>query len=76
MGHSSGAYLAVSVLADALRMGEIPEGKRVALLTLGHVVPMVSFLPRAGRLRADLAVSQRASDRITWVDVTAPGDGC
>ena len=75
VGHSSGAYLAVSVLADALRMGEIPEGKRAALLTLGHVVPMVSFLPHAHRLRADLAYLS-ASDRITWVDVTAPGDGC
>ena len=36
---------------------------------------MVSFLPKAGRLRADLAyLSQR--EELTWVDVTAPGDGC
>jgi hypothetical protein len=39
------------------------------------VIPMVSFLPRAGRLRADLAVMSEA-DRVAWVDVTAPGDGC
>jgi hypothetical protein len=39
------------------------------------VVPMVSFLPKAYRLRADLAYLS-ASDQITWVDVTAPGDGC
>ena len=75
VGHSSGAYLAVTVLADALRSGAVPEDKQVALLTLGHVVPMVSFLPKAHRLRADLAYLS-ASDRITWVDVTAPGDGC
>jgi hypothetical protein len=36
---------------------------------------MVSFLPEAKRLRADLAfLSTR--DEVTWVDVTAPGDGC
>ena len=35
----------------------------------------VSVLPRAWRLRADLAyLSER--DEIFWVDVTAPGDGC
>ncbi len=76
VGHSSGAYIAVSILADLLRAGRVPDGApRLALLTLGHVVPMVSFLPKAGRLRADLAFLS-VQDRITWVDVTAPGDGC
>lgn len=73
VGHSSGAHLAVSVLADLLRAG-LPEGE-LNLLTLGQVVPMVSFLPEAQRLRADLAL-MAAQDRIAWVDVTAPGDGC
>ncbi len=36
---------------------------------------MVSCLPRAERLRADLAyLSLR--DELAWVDVSAPGDGC
>ena len=76
VGHSSGAYIAVSILADLIRAGRVPaDGPRLALLTLGQVVPMVSFLPKADRLRADLAfLSSR--DEITWVDVTAPGDGC
>jgi len=76
VGHSSGAHLAVSVLADLIRAGEVPEdGPELAFLSLGQVVPMVSFLPRAGRLRADLHyLSQRIE--LTWVDVTAPGDGC
>jgi len=39
------------------------------------VMPMVSFLPRATRLRADLHYLA-ARDEVTWVDVTAPGDGC
>jgi hypothetical protein len=76
IGHSSGAYIAVSLLADLLRGGRVPEGGPVlGLLTLGQVIPMVSFLPCAGRLRADLALVSE-SDRLTWVDVSAPGDGC
>ncbi len=73
VGHSSGAHLAVSVLADLLRQG-VPEG-RLSLLTLGQAVPMVSFLPEARRLRADLAL-MAGQGRIPWVDVSAPGDGC
>jgi len=76
VGHSSGAYLAVSVLSDLLRDGRLPQdGPVLSLLTLGHVVPMVSFLPKATRLRADLAYLSTQKG-LTWVDVTAPGDGC
>ena len=74
VGHSSGAHLAVSILADLIR-GGVQTGVPLGFLSLGQVVPMVSFLPKAGRLRADLAyICQRAE--VTWVDVTAPGDGC
>lgn len=75
VGHSSGAHLAVSILADLLREGVPPRAPALSLLTLGQVVPMLSFLPRAHRLRADLAFLSTA-DALTWVDVTAPGDGC
>jgi hypothetical protein len=77
VGHSSGAHLAISVLADLLRSGHRPRegGAVLGFLSLGHVVPMVSFLPNAQRLRGDLAYLS-ASDALTWVDVTAPGDGC
>ena len=76
VGHSSGAHLAVSCLADLIRQGKVPaNGPVLSFLSLGQVIPMVSFLPRADRLRADLHfLSQR--DDVTWVDVTAPGDGC
>jgi len=75
VGHSSGAHLAVSILADMLREG-LPENRSaLGFLSLGHVVPMVSFLPKAQRLRADLAYLSTTND-LTWVDVTAPGDGC
>lgn len=74
VGHSSGVHLGVSVLADLIREG-LPAGPALGFLSLGQAVPMVSFLPGAGRLRGDLAyLSQR--DELTWVDVTAPGDGC
>ena len=76
VGHSSGAYLAVSVLADLLRKGPLPEnGPKLSLLTLGHVVPMAAFLPDAARLRRDLH-DLSASAAVSWVDVTAPGDAC
>lgn len=75
VGHSSGAHLAVSILADLLREG-LPQGAaRLGFLSLGQVVPMVSFLPKASRLRGDLHYLSRR-DELAWVDVTAPGDGC
>ena len=75
VGHSSGAHLAVSILADLLREGLPAGAARLAFLSLGQVVPMVSFLPKAQRLRADLHYLS-ARDELVWVDVTAPGDGC
>jgi len=76
VGHSSGAQLAVSVVADVIRRRD-PHLRTpvVSLLTLGQVIPMVSFLPGAHRLRADLR-HLSACDRISWLDVSAPGDGC
>ncbi|MGB7241039.1 MAG: hypothetical protein WBC93_03000 [Sulfitobacter sp.] len=76
VGHSSGAHIAVSVLADLIRSGQVSKsGPKLAFLSLGHVVPMVSFLPNAFRLRADLHFLS-AQEVVTWLDVSAPGDGC
>ncbi|MEP4035845.1 hypothetical protein [Pseudophaeobacter sp.] len=75
VGHSSGAHVGVSVLADLIREGLPGACPEIGFLSLGQVVPMVSFLPRASRLRTDLQyLSQR--EEIAWVDVSAPGDGC
>jgi len=75
VGHSSGVHLGVTVLADLIRQGVPPAGPALGFLSLGQVVPMASFLPGAARLRGDLAyLSQR--EELTWVDVSAPGDGC
>jgi len=76
VGHSSGAHLGVSILADLIRAGRVPaDGPALAFMTLGQVVPMVSFLRDAHRLRADLRFLSQC-EGLTWVDVTAPGDGC
>lgn len=76
VGHSSGAQLAVSVLADIVRLQRVPERLPVlSLLTLGQVIPMLSFLPKARRLRGDLRLLSTA-ENIAWVDISAPGDGC
>jgi len=75
VGHSSGAHLGVSVLARLERAGIVTPKSPVSFLSLGHVVPMVSFLPAASELRSDLKQLGN-SDAVTWVDVTAPGDGC
>ncbi len=76
VGHSSGAHLAVSILADLMRDGRVPlDGPNLGFLSLGQVVPMMSFLPDAHRLRGDL-VYLSTQNQMAWVDVTAPGDGC
>ena len=75
VGHSSGAHLAVQVLAQLSREERLPETGSVGFLSLGQVVPMVSFLPDAHALRADLAL-MASQERVAWVDVSAPGDGC
>ena len=76
VGHSSGAHLAVTVLADLIRSGRVREGgAALGFLSLGQVVPMVSFLPGAGDLRGDLAFLSSRQE-LAWIDVTAPGDGC
>ena len=76
VGHSSGAHLAVSVLAELGRLNKIKRAPMpVGFLSLGHVIPMVTFLPRAAELRRDLHELSQMSE-VSWVDVSAPGDGC
>ena len=75
VGHSSGVHLGVTVLARLIRAGHAGQKGKLAFLSLGHAVPMQSYLPEAQELREDLRyLSQR--DELFWLDVTAPGDGC
>lgn len=77
VGHSSGAMLAVSVLARALAADPalLERTSKVALLTLGQCIPVLSYQPRASGFRAELAALRRRPT-LTWIDVTAPPDGC
>ncbi|QFT72801.1 hypothetical protein [Ruegeria sp. THAF33] len=76
VGHSSGAHLGVSVLAELIRKTKVHEqGVVLSFLSLGQVVPMVSFLPQAHDLRTDLHFLSTRSE-LSWIDVSAPGDGC
>lgn len=76
VGHSSGAQMAVSIVADIVRLKCLSEtGPALSLLTLGQVIPMTSFLPEAKRIRRDLRLLATAQE-ITWVDVSDPSDRC
>lgn len=86
VGHSSGAMMAVSVLARVLRCTPLPSpasagsegnegGPVVSLLTLGQCMPMLACLPQANGFRDDLQVLAGAQE-LDWVDFTAPPDGC
>ncbi len=77
VGHSSGAIMAASVVARALRIDpELLSGKpRVALLTLGQWIPLLGLLPMAHAFRDELRLLG-ASPGLPWTDFSAPPDGC
>ena len=74
VGHSSGAHLAVTALAEVLRARAGKTGPVISFLTIGQVIPMMSFLPEAQELRRDLNFLSQ-SEEIAWIDISAPGDG-
>ncbi|NNU81938.1 hypothetical protein HMH01_15985 [Halovulum dunhuangense] len=73
VGHSAGGHMAVSVVAEVLRGGHGHDG-RLALLTVGAVVPLPCLLAGGAEMRADVAECARA-EALFWLDVGAPGDG-
>ncbi|WP_166416336.1 hypothetical protein [Cochlodiniinecator piscidefendens] len=75
VGHSSGVHIGTSVLASYLREHGHTDGPELSFLSLGHAVPMASFLPDAWEIRRDLSEVSK-SEAIFWADVSAPGDGC
>lgn len=79
VGHSSGAMMAMSVVARALRhQGTLPaptSPTALALLTLGHCAPVLSGQAGAEPFRADLATLLQ-SPALCWIDYGAPPDGC
>jgi hypothetical protein len=81
VGHCSGSLMVAKVLARALRMlppppaGSLHAGPRWSFLTLGSMFPALTFHPAAGRYREELA-SIALDARVSWIDITAPPDGC
>lgn len=77
VGHSSGAIMAASIMARALQQApDMLRGRtRVALLTLGQWIPLLGLVPLAQRFRSELHLLARA-DSLSWVDFSAPPDGC
>ncbi|MFZ5548835.1 MAG: hypothetical protein ACOZJX_09080 [Pseudomonadota bacterium] len=77
VGHSSGAMLAVSVVARALAQSPtlLQQHAAVSLLTLGQCIPVLSYQPEAKSFRGELARLRAARD-LVWIDMTAPSDGC
>jgi len=77
VGHSSGANMAVSIVARALRLRGAAQGERptLSLLTLGQWIPLLGLLPQATAFREELAELATAP-RLDWIDFSAPPDGC
>ncbi|WP_374567682.1 hypothetical protein [Ideonella sp.] len=77
VGHSSGAMLAASVVARALLADDhlLRRPTTLSLLTLGECIPLLSYQPEAAMFRQELGVL-RSAQGLSWIDVTAPPDGC
>ncbi len=76
VGHSSGAQMAVIVLAKALALDADlgRHGAGVALMTLGQSIPILSWWPQATWFR-DAMRRVSWEPTIDWIDFTFPQDG-
>lgn len=72
VGYSVGSMLSVSVVARALA-GLEGQQAPLALLTLGHCVPLLGLMPSAGGFRQELAQVAQAP-QVFWVDISSPTD--
>ncbi len=77
VGHSSGAMLAMSATARALRQlaHEGVHSNRLSLLTLGQCSLLLSAQPEAQAYRSELHTLLTAP-ALCWIDYGAPPDGC
>ncbi len=75
VGHSTGAQTAVSVVAGALQQNpQLGHSSRLALLTLGGSIPMLSWQPDAGWFREHLQQVAHCP-HLDWLDFSAAQDG-
>ena len=74
VGHSSGSFVAVEVVARAFaRDPEFARGKHLALVTIGANLPIIGFNPSADAFRARLAALAVTAD-LDWVDYQSRKD--
>lgn len=75
VGHSSGSFLGVEIMAQALEQDPAlgRHGPRVALLTIGGNLPIVGFLPVSENFRRRLGLLAGESS-IDWVDCQSRKD--
>lgn len=76
VGHSVGSILTIPLVVELLRL--IPElgirGPAFGLVSLGNCIPLVSLLPKSGKLRDDLRTVATAPG-VHWLDFSARRDG-
>lgn len=81
VAHSSGAIMAVCILARAVGLLKLQQRTdsdvqaRVSFMSLGQCIPLLARLPQAQQFRAELALLGQ-TDWIDWIDFSAPPDGC
>ncbi len=68
--HSNGTICLMHVLPE---LSKSPHFKKLKVLTLGQIVPLLSLLPKAKEFRK--LVRETSGYDIFWLDVTAPSDG-
>lgn len=78
VGHSSGAIMAASMLARALRRAPqlaCDPARSLSFLTLGQCIPLLALVPHAKTFRQELELLG-ATEGLHWIDFSAPPDGC
>jgi hypothetical protein len=77
VGHSSGAIMAVEIVARARRLlrSSAAAPSAISLLTLGQVIPLLGAIPHAAAFRRALG-ELAEMPALDWIDFSAPPDGC
>ncbi len=75
VGHSCGAFLAISCLARAYQLAPdlFEHRTKVSLLTVGHCIHILGLLPQAEKFRTELLTLRQAKG-MQWIDLSAPTD--
>jgi hypothetical protein len=73
IGHSVGAMLLIPAVVRAVKLIPTADLSKVKLMTLGHSIPIISFLYNENHLNDE--IKQLANSGLYLLDVAAPADG-